>query len=165
MLATCGERNTKTGLGPDAELHLEAGRAIDAVTVGKVAEAGVQRQLAIERVFVIGPAVRPASADATPCPIALIGEIDAGKVNLRTIEEFVIEVGEPVDIAACHPAGTVLPDTEVTDMSLPCRAGSGLQLPIANAFVVLVTSQTSKIHQSWTTRELLPRCEPLQILW
>jgi diguanylate cyclase (GGDEF)-like protein len=122
MLATCGERNTKTGLGPDAELHLEAGRAIDAVTVGKVAEAGVQRQLAIERVFVIGPAVRPASADATPCPIALIGEIDAGKVNLRTIEEFVIEVGEPVDIAACHPAGTVLPDTEVTDMSLPCRA-------------------------------------------
>jgi hypothetical protein len=51
MLATCGERNTKTGLGPDAaeplntqgsELHLEAGRAIDAVTVGKVAQAGVQ---------------------------------------------------------------------------------------------------------------------------
>ena len=40
-----------------SELHLETGRAIDAVTVGKVAEAGIQRHLAIERVFVIGPAV------------------------------------------------------------------------------------------------------------
>jgi hypothetical protein len=38
-----------------------------------------------------------------------MSEIDLGKVNLRTIEEFVIKVGEPVDVAACHPAGAALP--------------------------------------------------------
>jgi hypothetical protein len=61
-----GQTEARPSLVPTSELHLEAGRAIDAVTVGKVAEAGVQRHLAIERVFVIGPAIGSASTDAAP---------------------------------------------------------------------------------------------------
>src|SRR5262249_18830971 len=75
-------------------VHPEADVAVQAVAAAEVLQAGPRQRLAVERVFAVGEAHRATKAEATPQRIVLADQIDPGHVDMRAIQEVVIEVGD-----------------------------------------------------------------------
>jgi hypothetical protein len=92
-----------------SELHPEPRSAIETVAVGEFGQAGVDGNLAVERIFVVIPVIAAAGADTAPGAVIRRGEVHTRHIGLVAIEELIIKVGDAIEIGTGQLAGTILP--------------------------------------------------------
>jgi len=82
---------------------------VDGEAAGRVGKACIQRDLAVERIPVIGPVEGAAQSDAAPQPVTGTGKDRIGNVDLRALKELVIDIGNGIKTAAGNTAVPACP--------------------------------------------------------
>src|SRR5690606_37891604 len=104
-------------------LHAELNITFQRIAVGEVVKAGVDQAFTVNGILVVIPVVRSAQADAAPGPVIAISKAYVCDLDLRTLKELVVEVGDAIDMSPVQHAVSILPRA----FMIECEANSTLQ--------------------------------------
>src|SRR5690606_11864990 len=87
----------------------EAEPCAHAPAVAEVLQAGLCQRFTIKRIAPVIPAQRSAQSDTAPERLIAACKARAGNIDIRTIEEIIVEVGDAIDTRPAQLAKAVYP--------------------------------------------------------